>query len=71
MELPWHAENSEARLRKDVQYKLLVQPVNESTNEELGQLVSQSFSVSVCHLSLAIVVSQSFFFAVVVPYRVH
>ena len=42
----WHAENSEARLGKDVQYKLLVRAINESTNEELAQLVSQGFSVS-------------------------
>jgi len=29
-----------------VQYKLLVRAINESTNTELAQLVSQSFSVS-------------------------
>ena len=28
-----------------MQYKLLVRAINESTNEELAQLVSQSFSV--------------------------
>ncbi|DBA71141.1 TPA: PSII 6.1 kDa protein, variant 3 [Trebouxia sp. C0005] len=39
-------ENSEARLGKDVQYKLLVLAINESTNKELAQLVSQSFSVT-------------------------
>ncbi|KAL0030750.1 hypothetical protein WJX77_004631 [Trebouxia sp. C0004] len=39
-------ENSEARLGKDAQYKLLVRAINESTNEELAQLVSQSFSVT-------------------------
>ena len=42
----WCAENSEARLGKDVPYKLLVRALNETTNEELAQLVSQSFSVS-------------------------
>ena len=40
------AENSEARLGKDVQYKLLVRALHEQSNEELTQLVSQSFSVS-------------------------
>lgn len=40
------AENSEARLGKDVHYKLLVRVIHEHSLEELAQLVSQSFSVS-------------------------
>ena len=35
---------------KDMQYKLLVRAINEDTNEELAQTVSQGFAVSFRHV---------------------
>ena len=40
------AENSETQLGKDVKYKLLVRALQVGTEEEVGQLVSPSFTVS-------------------------
>ena len=40
------AENSETQLGKDVKYKLLVRALKHGTEEEVGQLVSASFTVS-------------------------
>lgn len=42
-----HAENSAAGLGKDMQYKLLVRAIDEDTEEELAQTVSQAFAVCV------------------------
>ncbi len=42
-----HTENSETQLGKDVRYKMLVRAVDKDTGEELAQLVSESFTVSI------------------------
>ena len=48
------AENSETQLGKDVKYKLLVRALRRSTEEELGQLVSASFTVRDLHCSFVL-----------------
>lgn len=48
------AENSETQLGKDVKYKLLVRAIRRGTEEELGQLVSASFTVRDLRCSLVL-----------------